>query len=295
MSEPFFLTSDVAAQIDSWLARRLPPEVAAWLEDRQIAVASGDKRALYLAFGMVVRKTGKADLDLDSDEMIDAALVRPGWVPRGWTVDQAARMSLVLKYPSQKAAEYVQTLDQLFATGEVHELVALYQGLPLYPHQAAFQLRCAEGIRSNIRAVFCAVAHRNPYPSEQLNDDQWNQLILKCQFVGVPLHLVVGLDDRANPRLAQMLADYAHERWAAGRPVSPELWRCVGPFADDALLADLEKVLKTGSETEQWGAALALQSCPHPRAKELLAAVPDLVDDSTDLARSWTALASSLD
>ena len=187
MAEPFFLTSDVTALLDRWLDARLPPDAAAWLEEQDIAVAEGNKRALFLAFGMTARKTGKADLQLEIDDFADAACARPGWVPRGWTVDQIARLSLVLKYPSTNAENYVHTLDQLFAAGEVHELVALYQGLPLYPHQSAFQLRCAEGIRTNMKAVFCAIAHHNPYPSEQLNEDQWNQLVLKCQFVGVPL------------------------------------------------------------------------------------------------------------
>jgi hypothetical protein len=295
MAEPFFLTSDVVAVLDSWLAARLPADVAGWLQDRGAAVADGDKRALYLAFGQTVRKTGKADLDLSPDDFADAACARPGWNPRGWTVDQIARLSLVLKYPSSSAEAYVHVLDQLFAAGELHELVALYQGLPLYPHQSAFQLRCAEGIRTNIKAVFCAIAHHNPYPSEQLHEDPWNQLILKCLFVGVPLNPVVGLDERANAKLARMLVDFAHERWAAQRPVSPELWRCVGPFADEAMLNDLQQVLTTGTDLEQWAAALALRTCPDPRAAAILSESPGVVDAETDVARSWSAVAGALD
>ena len=65
-----------------------------------------------------------------------------------------------------------------------------------------------------------------------------------------------------------MLCDYAHERWAASRPVSPELWRCVGPHATGAALQDLEKVLKQGTEPERKAAALALRARairPQPR------------------------------
>jgi hypothetical protein len=295
MAEPFFLTSDVAALLDNWLAARLSPEAAAWMQDQGAAVAEGNKRALFLAFGLVPRKTGKADLELTGEDFADAACARPDWVLRGWTVDQIARLSLVLKYPSKSAAAYVQTLDQLFAAGEVGELVALYQGLPLFPHQSAFQLRCAEGIRTNMRAVFCAIAHHNPYPSEQLTDDQWNQLVLKCQFIGVQLNPVFGLDERANEKLARMLIDFAHERWAAQRPVSPELWRCVGPFADDAMLAVLKNVLETGNDLDKWAAALALRSCPHPSAEALWKAVPDLVDEETDVRRSWSAVAGAME
>ncbi|HUQ70123.1 MAG TPA: EboA domain-containing protein [Planctomycetaceae bacterium] len=274
MSAPVFDPVAVVEVLRRWLSSRLNAAALSWLEDRLAAVAAGDRKALYLAFGLTVRKTGKADLELTAAELADAANVRPGWNPRGWTVDQAARVLLVLRYPADDATKFVETLDQLFGAGEIHELVALYQGLPLYPHQAALALRCAEGLRTNIQSVFRAIAHRNPFPSEQLNDDQWNQLILKCQFVGAPLDPVVGLDVRGNAKLAKMLDDFAHERWAAHRPVSPELWRCVAPFADDAMLADLKKVLTTGTEVERAAVALALRSCPHPQAKTLLAGTP---------------------
>jgi hypothetical protein len=71
-----------------------------------------------------------------------------------------------------------------------------------------------------------------------------------------------------------MLLDYARERWAAKRAVSPELWRCVGPFADDAALAAMGKVLAEGEVPERRAAVLALRSSPHAGAKALLARHP---------------------
>ena len=123
-----------------------------------------------------------------------------------------------------------------------------------------------------MRAVFEAVAHRSPYPKEQFAENRWNHMVLKALFVGSTLHPIQGLDERANPTLARMLCDYAHERWAAGRPVSPELWRCVGPHADAEALADLQRVLATGGAIERQAAALALARLPRrqgPRAARL--------------------------
>lgn len=253
----------IAAVAQSWLATRIPSAVWDWMLDRRQAIAAGDRKSLYLAFGLASRKTGKADLNLTEAELSEASSTRPGWQPQRWTVDQLTRVLFVLSYPAENGEEFIATLDQLFAAAEVHELVALYQGLPLYPHPERLQLRCAEGLRSNIPAVFRAIAHGNPFPAEQLNDDQWNQLVLKSLFIGVALDPILGIDDRANARLAQMLTDFAHERQAAGRPVSPELWRCVGPFATEPMIADLERVLSSGSPVEKQAAALALSSCPH--------------------------------
>lgn len=256
--------------LQSWLGPRLDPEAQAWLSDRCRTIAGGDKKGLFLSFGLVPRKVGKDDLALMDEEIFSAAQARPGWDPTGWTMDQAARMLLVLSYPAPEAGPYVAVMDQMFAAGEVHELVALYQGLPLYPYPSAFQLRCAEGLRTNMQSVFCAIAHRNPYPGEQLNEDQWNQLVLKSLFIGVPLDPIVGLDRRANAKLAKILVEFAEERWAAKRPVSPELWRCVGPVANADGLKALERVLTTGTDLERQAAVLALRSCPNPEAEQIL-------------------------
>ena len=136
--------------------------------------------------------------------------------------------------------------------------------------------RAREGTRSAMQPIFEAVAHRNPFPMEQFDENAWNHMVLKALFIGSKLAPILGLDERANPRLMRMLCDYAHERWAAQRPVSPELWRCVGPHADAAALEDLGRVLATGAKLERQAAALALAAARHPEAERRLRGIPDL-------------------
>ena len=71
-----------------------------------------------------------------------------------------------------------------------------------------------------------------------------------------------------------MLCDYAHERWAAGRGVSPELWRPVGPAADDRAIEDLSRVLRDGHEPERQAAVLALSASDHPRGEAAAGGAP---------------------
>jgi hypothetical protein len=90
--------------------------------------------------------------------------------------------------------------------------------------------------------------------------------------------------------LSIMLRDYAHERWAAGRPVSPELWRCIGPFARGQAVADLERVLAAGDWPERTAAALALSASPDPAARLLVAARPELCQAVADGRITWDRL-----
>ena len=122
-----------------------------------------------------------------------------------------------------------------------------------------------------MKPVFEAVAHRSPYPREIFDESAWNQMVLKALFIGSELAPIQGLDERANPDLAGVLLDYAHERWAAGRWVSPELWRCVGPFAHGRALKDLERVAATGTTEERDAALQALRASPAAEAGAILA------------------------
>jgi len=254
-----------------WLERQLPPPAYEWVKTQCSLLAAAPRdRELYLAISLVSRKLGKEDLRLAAADLAQAREARADWDPRDWSIDQAARILLLLS-ASAVAEKWSGWLDQLCQTADVGELVAFYRGLPLYPYADLHRLRAAEGVRSNMRAVFEAVAHRNPYPKEQLPEPAWNQMVLKALFVGSTLHPIQGLDARANPALMRMLCDYAHERWAAARPVSPELWRCVGRYADSAAIADLQRVLETGTAPERQAAALALADSSSLAAGKVLA------------------------
>jgi hypothetical protein len=277
-----------------WLDRQLPEAASAWLGAQLDGLMGTVRdRDLYLALGLVPRKLGKADLDLSAADLEAAGRVRQGWDPRGWSVDQAARI-LILLDAGGTGAVFAQRLTQLCRTADVAEAIAFYRGLPLYPDPERLEAQAAEGTRTNMRAVFEAVAHRSPYPKEQFAENRWNHMVLKALFVGSALHPIQGLDERANPTLARMLCDYAHERWAAGRAVSPELWRCVGPHADAEGLGDLQRVLATGGAIERKAAALALAACPDPRAAELLGSAPDVAGALKSGKLSWARLSEEL-
>lgn len=279
-----------AAALQHWLDQRLDDAGARWLHESVASLAGGGSdRDLFRSVSLVARKLGKAPLALDADALALAGQARPGWDPSSWTVDQAGRIRLLLAAAADTDT-FVRRLDQLCATADVDELVAFYCGLPLYPDAPRHRLRAAEGVRTNMRVVFEAVAHRNPYPAEQLPDEAWNQMVLKALFVGSTLAPIVGLDRRANATLARMLRDYAHERWSAARTVSPELWRCIGPFAASPVLADLERVLDAGSAPERAAAVLALQSASDASARRLLDRHAGLRDAVAARGVDWTSV-----
>uniref|UniRef100_A0A8J7A1H6 EboA family metabolite traffic protein n=1 Tax=Desmonostoc muscorum LEGE 12446 TaxID=1828758 RepID=A0A8J7A1H6_DESMC len=263
--------------LHQWLLQSVSETGIAWLEQKQAQIASGAaERVFFTAFSAVPRYLGKQNLQVTSQDLEAAQEAITGWNPGNWSVDQAGRTLLLLALPHDDAQTYVRSLDKVFSSADMGELVALYQSLPLLPHPELHRQRAAEGIRSNMSNVFQAIALRNPYPADYLDNAAWNQMVLKAVFVGSPLHLIWGLDRRANPELAKMLTDYAHERWAAKRSVIPELWRPVGKFADSAIIADLEKVLANGDITEQQAAALACAESSLPQAQALLSHYPDL-------------------
>ena len=248
-----------------------------WIDEKRKQLdVEGSTKTLFTAFSAVPRYTGKQDLHLMPADIQKAQAIRPGWFLDNWSVDQAARTLLILVFSHKNSVTYSHTLTQIFNSADVGELVALYQSLPLFPDPENYRALSAEGVRSNMKVVFNAVALNNPYPADYFEDHAWNQMVLKAAFIDSPLSLIWGLDRRANAELANMCVNYAHERWAAQRPVSPELWRLVGSFADLKILGDLEKVLTSSNLLEQKAAALACSQCSLPKAQELLAHQPNL-------------------
>lgn len=242
----------ISELLNCWLSQQVTQESFAWLSEKQKQISADvNVRVFFAAFSAVPRYTGKENLELTNSDLQAADRMRRGWYPGDWSVDQAARTLLVLALPQEDMQKYLRSLDQIFTTADVGELVALYQSLPLLPYPEQLRKRAAEGVRSNMTSVFNAVALHNPYPADYFDNIAWNQMILKALFVGSPLYLIQGLDRRANPELARMLIDYARERLAAKRSVSPELWRAMGQFADAEIVGDLEKVISAPNSIER--------------------------------------------
>ncbi len=283
--------SDAARTLlHGWIARQLDEARAAWLASQLDAVGrDASDAALDIALGLAPRKLGKAALELTDADLAAARAAVPGWDPRGWNIADAARI-LLLTGRAPGAKPFAECFRRLCETADVAELVGLYRGLPLYPAPASLEPQVGEGLRSNMRVVFEAITHRNPYPRNQFDAHRWNHMVLKALFIGSPLGPIQGLDERANAELARIMLDFAHERWAAGRPVPFEIWRCVGPFAEGGALDDLARVLERGEPVEKRAAALALSACPDRRAAELLARAPELAQDIAGRRLSWATL-----
>ena len=272
--------------MQAWLQKQLSDEAFQWLADSTAALAGAADRDLYLAVSLVPRKVGKADLILSEADMKAADEARSGWRPMGWSVDQTARLVIMLA-ATPEGPEFARRLEQLCITADVRESIAFYQGLPLYPEGERYVARAGEGLRTNMKAVFEAVAHDNPYPVENFGENAWNQMVLKAIFIGSKLDPIQGLDSRRNRDLATTLIDYAHERQAASRTIMPELWRMVGPFADDELIDELSWPLGRELMVERQAAALALFDSPHEKAAEMLNSVPEIKSDIEAGRVSW--------
>lgn len=282
--------------LKSWILNELHEASGKWFRDRLDKLESEPaKQSFDITFGLIPRRLGKDDLTLSESDLADAEAARAGWNPSQWSVDVAARILILIDISRDNASSFAERFKELHRTADVGELLALYSGLPLYEGPEALVEQTALGVRTNIKAEFEAIAHRNPFPSEQFEENPWNNMVLKSLFIGVMLEPIQGLDKRANPELARILHDYAHERWAAGRLVSPELWRCIGPYAEGEYLDDFQKVVDQGNETEKKAVALALISTPASENKDSLLAQLSEFDEAIENGElTWRTIADEM-
>jgi hypothetical protein len=259
--------NEFLALADRWISQRTDPSGATWFRGAIKGVVDAPtERPLSVAIGLAPRRLGKADLALPAAELARASHLRPGLDLGDWSIDQLARVALMAASHRGSDSDFAARFDNFCTTAELNELIALCRGLPIYPGPQLIEPRAREAVRSGMKPVFEAVAHRNPYPRETFAEDAWNQMVVKAFFMGSTLWPIQGLDERANPRLARMLVGLAQERWAAQRPVSGELWRCVVPHADGECIAALSHGWNAGNDKERLAIALALRGLPLPTA-----------------------------
>ena len=214
-----------------WLGGRLRPEAMTWLRERRQQLRAGFSENLFhTSFSQAVRHTGKFPLAATAPEQAEANSAQPGWDLTDWTLDQAARSVLLLNLPPGPQA--ISTILSLHQTADLGEHLALIRALVLLPDAKELMHVAREAIRSNTGDIFAAISQRNPYPARYCDEIAWNQMVVKCLFVDVPLRSIQGFDTRLNAELSRIVVSLARERKAAGRALSPEAWDCVAPFAD---------------------------------------------------------------
>ncbi len=221
------------------------PTELAWLADKMKA----DSKGLSLAFVMVPRQVAKTNTGNI-----------PGWNWQNGTLDQLVRVYLLIHLAEKEDGK--ARIDTLFDTAEMNELVALYRALPALKTPEIWLQRATDAVRSNMGPVFDAIAFDNPYPFHYFSELAWNQLVLKCIFNDKPIHLILGLDERTNQALANTLADFAHERWAAGRRVPSQVWRLTRNFQTETKEQDLNRLVESADPNDRKAAELVLQNSP---------------------------------
>ncbi|HUQ66883.1 MAG TPA: EboA domain-containing protein [Flavitalea sp.] len=259
---------NLKSALASVICAHTTPAAYDWLNEKIESVQNASQ--LNATFVVLPRKTGKSPVRLNKEQSETISKIRPNLIIKDWAVDRVARVWLLLHTDATDTEKYFRTIENLFPAAEVNELIALYSSLPILAYQEKWTARCSEGIRNNIADVLKAIMCNNPYPSENLNEAAWNQMVLKAFFTEKPIQEIIGLDERANEKLATTLSDYAHERWAAHREVNPLLWRCVGPFIDEQMLPDIEKLFTSHNEVERKAAALAAYNSNFSAARKLL-------------------------
>lgn len=250
------------------LQAHLPAVTWTWLQEQ--GAAANDTVIFNRAFSLVPRKTGHAAVPITDEQHRHFQALRRNLFINDRTADQLSRIWLLLQLDTSDQHGYFKKIEALFLTAAVSEATALYAALPLLAYPELWRARCAEGIRSNIGDVLQTIMCFNPYPSEQLSEGEWNQLVLKAIFTDKPVHQIIDLDARANQKLADTLADYARERWAAGRTVNPMLWRCVARFVTPEIFPCIERIANSTDSKEKQAAALVCRESNYAPAKELL-------------------------
>jgi hypothetical protein len=172
----------------------------------------------------------------------------------GWTCDDAARVLLlhvVYAAAVRECDPHVQDgrthptggdlpalVRALYEGGDARERRAILRALPYLPrtphppapnagtlpdpHAHLCRLLVEDALRTNDHRLVAAAM--GPCGYRALAPEAWRHGVLKCVFLGLPLGpTVTGLDNRADAELARMLADFARERAAAGRPVPADI------------------------------------------------------------------------
>lgn len=207
---------------------KLTPKELEWVNNKTMVLNTADaKKKFGVFFSLVSRFIANQNITWEQSDLEILNLIYPGFSKTEWNKQDVVRILLMI---AVNPVINKSVLKSFFEIAEMKELVALYKGLYFLENASEFSNQFKEGIRTNMGNVFDAIAMGNPYAKAYLNQDAWNQLILKSFFMDRKIYTIQNIDDGKNEHLANMLQDYVKERWAADRQVSLEIWRMISGY-----------------------------------------------------------------
>ena len=237
------------AELSAALEARARPEGLEWLREASAAVAA-DATAIRSRFPMVGRKVGREPLDAGADASDVHA----------WTIDDAARAVLLVAAGEGAEGE----LAELYRYGDAAERRGVLRALPYVNVGDRAVWLVEDAIRTNDTRLIAAAL--GPYATEHLPDHAYDQAVLKCVFVGVPITGLDGIPERVTPDGARMLGAFVHERVAAGRDVPAEVWTVIDRYPPAEEIAAIEAERESEFEDRRAAAQRALSHRIQERA-----------------------------
>lgn len=210
---------------------KLAPNELEWVNAKSFIVSSKETSGKFKVFFSLTSRFIADEIALWSSSEIEIMeTIYPGFNKTTWTKQDLTRSILMM---SLDVSINKSVLTSFFEIAEMKEQIALYKGLYLLENASDFSNQVTEGIRTNMVNVFDAIASGNPFAKAYLEEEAWNQLILKSFFMDRKLYNIQNIDQGKNEHLANMLQDYIKERWAADRQVSLEIWRMIDGYLRD--------------------------------------------------------------
>lgn len=200
----------------------LSADATVWL-DGALAAVAGDGRALARLFPAAGRKVGRA--------LLPPAHQAGEWFT--WAVADAARAALL-----DAAGPGPEEVEALYRHGDAGERRGVLRWTGLLPAGHPADAAAGEIVRQALRSHEPALvaAALGPWALRRLPADELDHAVLKCVHLGLPLAGLDGLERRAGPGLARMLAGHALEAVAAGRAVRADVWPWINRFPPADLL-----------------------------------------------------------
>ena len=174
-------------------------------------------RALFARVPRLLGAAARQPLGQEWLETLPAA--RPHW-----TLTDVVRLWLLLRgFDAMSRPAQAGWVLSLFEVGEIGEQVSILRILSALPEPGRFIETGEQACRHNSLDVFEAIVAENPFLADHFPPLSFNQAVMKSLFLQVSVKRIERLELRITPELSRMVAGYASERRAAGRPVPEDV------------------------------------------------------------------------